>query len=218
MAHPDFNPPAAVPKLTARSSTLTGLFVVSVTPYIEPSEEEVDKALRILGMRRGRCVCAYCGHKKSEWDHFRAVIKDRKPTGYITDIANLVPACGKCNQSRGNRDWRDWIRSDAPHARAARRRPGLPERIQRLEDYERLMTPRRIDYKELVGTDRWTKHMRCLEQVFAVLRTAENHAKELRTLAKAAVGGVTLSTTEIVNSGSRSRSGGRKTRKLGGSR
>jgi endonuclease I len=37
----------------------------------------------------------------------------KKPTGYISEIHNLVPACGKCNQSKGNKEWRQWMLSDA---------------------------------------------------------------------------------------------------------
>ena len=104
MAHPDFKAPAKFVRLTARTSTLTGLFVVTLTQYIAPTEDEVDEALSILGMSRGHCVCAYCGRAKSEWDHFRPTVANGEPTGYITEIANLVPSCGKCNQSKSGRD------------------------------------------------------------------------------------------------------------------
>ena len=135
MPHPDFNPPGKPPKLTSRRSTLTGLFFTSLTPYVEPTEAEVDKALAVLGMKRGSCICAYCGDKKSEWDHFRAVVKGRKPTGYITEIANLVPSCGKCNQSRGNKDWKAWMLGSAAQSPTSRKIADIPERIQRLEAF-----------------------------------------------------------------------------------
>lgn len=187
MPHPDFNPPAEMPKLTGRRSTLTGLFFTSLTPYVEPTETEVDEALTVLGMRRGACVCAYCGDKKSEWDHFRAVVKDRRPTGYITEIANLVPSCGKCNQSRGNKDWRQWMRGQARHSPTTRGVADIEQRIHRLEAFEQWGKPTRIDYAALAGTQRWALHMKHLEGVLALLETAEQHASELRALAKAFV-------------------------------
>lgn len=187
MAHPDFNPPGEPPKLTRRRSTLTGLFFTSLTPYIEPTEAEVDEALEILGMQRGACVCAYCGDKKSEWDHFRAVVKDRTPTGYITEIANLVPACGKCNQSRGNKEWRSWMQSAARHSPATRGIPDLEARMKRLEAYESWGKPVRIDYRELVGEEKWGKHVAHLEQVLELLDQAEVHASDLRSRALAFV-------------------------------
>jgi len=184
MAHPDFNPPADSPKLTGRRSTITGLFFTSLTPYIEPTETEVDEALAILGMRRGACVCAYCGDKKSEWDHFRAVVKDRKPTGYITEIANLVPACGKCNQSRGNKDWRVWMTGRAQHSPTARRIHDVQDRMARLEAYEAWGKPIKIDYQSLAGNDEWRKHLAHLDEVLSLLEKAEQHASRLRAVAK----------------------------------
>ncbi len=184
MAHPDFNPPGDPPKLTGRRSTLTGLFFTSLTPYIEPSEAEVDKALEVLGMVRGACVCAYCGDKKSEWDHFRAVVKDRKPTGYITEIANLVPACGKCNQSRGNKDWKKWMTGKAKQSPATRDVKDLDLRIQRLEAFEEWSKPIQIEYEALAGSEQWATHLKHLDDVLSTLERAESHAKELRVLAK----------------------------------
>jgi 5-methylcytosine-specific restriction endonuclease McrA len=57
--------------------------------------------------------CAYCGDPHTEWDHLRSIIREKKPTGYITEIAILVPACGKCNQSKGGNHWRDWMLGSA---------------------------------------------------------------------------------------------------------
>ena len=184
MPHPDFNPPGKPPKLTGRRSTLTGLFFTTLTPYIEPTEAEVDEALAVLGMARGRCVCAYCGDAKSEWDHFRAVVENRRPTGYITELHNLVPACGKCNQSRGNKPWRQWMLGNAPHAPKSRGKPDLEARMQRLEAFERWSRPTRIDYPALAGPDRWQRHLDNLEGVLALLASAEQLGAEIRSLAE----------------------------------
>jgi hypothetical protein len=184
MPHPDFNPPGKPPKLTSRRSTLTGLFVMTLTPYIEPTEAEVDEALGILGMKRGACVCAYCGDKKSEWDHFRAVVLNRKPTGYITEIANLVPACGKCNQSRGNKDWKVWMTGDAAHSPARRGVQDIEARLGRLRDFSAWRNPVRIDFDTLIAPDKWTRHTENLATLLRSLEEAEVHAAELRLLAE----------------------------------
>jgi hypothetical protein len=187
MPHPDFNPPGKPPKLTGRRSTLTGLFFTTLTPYIEPTEAQVNEALSVLGMRAGQCVCAYCGDKKSEWDHFRAVVRDRKPTGYITELANLVPACGKCNQSRGNKDWRAWMKSAARHSPASRGIADIDERMKRLEAFEQWSQPTRIDYQGLCGQEKWERHTQYMEDVLRLLEQAEQHASELRDIARANV-------------------------------
>ncbi|MBW8827948.1 MAG: HNH endonuclease [Burkholderiales bacterium] len=152
---------------------------------MEPTEVEVDEALKILGMQRGACVCAYCGDKKSEWDHFRAVVKHRTPTGYITEIANLVPSCGKCNQSRGNKDWKSWMLGKARHSPSSRGLTDIQERIARLEAYEAWGKPVKIDYKALAGENGWQQHLAHLEEVLALLEKAETHASALRLKAKA---------------------------------
>lgn len=177
--HEDFDLPGRS-RITGRKSTLTGLFFVSITPIIEPTDDEVRNALRILGMAEGQCVCAYCGDPRTEWDHFRPIVQNRKPTGYITEIANLVPSCSKCNQSKGNKYWKDWILSDAPRSPKSRNAPNLEEKIRRLESYEKLCTAKRINYEEIVGHELWHSHMGYLDQVLGVLSEAEQHAEQLR--------------------------------------
>ena len=89
-------------KITDRSSTITNSFINSIIPVIEPTNEEVKHALEILGMDQDSFQCSYCGIVATEWDHLRPLVMNKKPTGYVSEIHNLVPACGKCNQSKGN--------------------------------------------------------------------------------------------------------------------
>lgn len=182
MPHPDFKAPGKRVKLTGRTSTLRGLFIVTLTPYVEPTDDEVDEALSILKMGRGRVTCAYCGGNKSEWDHFRPVVRDLAPTGYITEIANLVPACGKCNQSKSGSDWKKWITGSAAQSPSRKLdTASLHGKIACLEDFERWREPVRIDYKSVLGTDRWNQHMNHLENVLSVLTAAEQEALHLRS-------------------------------------
>ncbi|TET40105.1 MAG: HNH endonuclease, partial [Dehalococcoidia bacterium] len=78
-------------KITGRTSTITNSFVTSIIPSIEPTEEEIKECLEILGLDPNDLCCAYCGDKATEWDHLRPLVKDKKPTGYISEIRNLVP-------------------------------------------------------------------------------------------------------------------------------
>jgi hypothetical protein len=180
MQHPDFNSPGKPSKLTARKSTITGLFFSSLTPYIEPLAEEVDKALDILGMSRGKVSCAYCGDSKSEWDHFRPIVRNRKPTGFITELANLVPSCGKCNQSKSGKDWRVWMNSSAKLSPKSRNIADLELKIQRLDDYEKWKTPIQVDFLAVLGKSAWEMHLSHLDAVINGLVEAERGAKILR--------------------------------------
>jgi len=181
--HPDFNPPAKNPRITSRKTTLTGLFFVTLTPSVPPTDDEVDEALDVLGMKRGQCVCAYCGGRKSEWDHFRPIVLNRQPTGYITEIANLVPSCGKCNQSKGNAHWRKWMLSPtATHSPTKLGVPDIEERMRRLGQFETWRTPIQIDYATIFGAEKWAQHMKYLDDILQLMAKAEIGAEHLRKL------------------------------------
>ncbi len=166
--------------IKGRASSITAAFVQAIVPAIEPTDREVDDALAVLGMRRGECRCAYCGDPTTEWDHFRPLVTAKRPTGYITEIANLVPACGKCNQSKGNKSWKIWIRSDARRSPASRKVSGFDEKIRRLEEFERWRTPTKIDFEQEVGTEFWRAHWENLARFFSLMDECEVHARALR--------------------------------------
>ena len=96
-------------KITGRTSSITNAFVNGVIPTRRPAEHEVAEALRILELSADDLRCCYCGDRSTEWDHFRPLISAKRQTGYISEIANLVPACGKCNQSKSGAEWRTWM-------------------------------------------------------------------------------------------------------------
>ena len=56
------------------------------------------------------CRCVYCGEtydlQKLTIDHVRPKCRGGK------DVAtNVVPSCQRCNQEKGSKNWRDWMRS-----------------------------------------------------------------------------------------------------------
>ncbi len=134
-----------------------------------------------------KLTCSYCGDTKTEWDHLHALIRDCKPTGFITEIANLVPACGKCNQSKGNTFWKDWIRSSAKKSPTSRNIPDIEARIARLEDYGSWRKPRKIDFREMMGLDLWKDHKRNLDRVLELLKESQTLANQLKPVAKSSI-------------------------------
>lgn len=145
-------------KITGRSSTITNAFVNSIIPIVPPTDGDVETALSILGMTHSTIECSYCGDTYSEWDHLRPLVKDKKPTGYISEIQNLVPSCGKCNQSKGNQDWQHWIVSDANKSPRTRGVTDIDVRIHRLNSYMNWIPPTIIDFQAVVGNELWQKH------------------------------------------------------------
>ena len=170
-------------KITGRTSSITNSFINSIIPVVVPSSEEVKRALEILGMTE-RVDCAYCGDSYTEWDHLRPLVIEKQPTGYISEIHNLVPACGKCNQSKGNKHWRDWMFGPALLSPSTRRIADASSRAERLAAYEDWMPPTRLDIKALVGEEVWTTHWQNYERIVVLMRDAQATATTIRETIK----------------------------------
>ncbi len=166
-------------KITGRSSSITNSFINSIIPVIEPNDGEVKTALEILGMNRDTFQCSYCGSSATEWDHLRPLVKDKKPTGYVSEIHNLVPACGKCNQSKGNKAWETWINSDAKLSPKSKKIPDLAQRIIKLRAYESWGTPTKVDFEKIVGTEIWQQHWNNWKTVQCTMIKAQVIATEI---------------------------------------
>ncbi|WP_285363679.1 HNH endonuclease [Microbacterium sp. LMC-P-041] len=178
----------AMPKpvrITGRSSSITNSFVNGVIPVVVPTEAEVREALKILGMLE-RVTCSYCGDTSTEWDHLRPLVERQRPTGYISEIHNLVPACGKCNQSKGNKHWLIWMRSTARLSPTARGVADIEERIARLQEYEDRGVPTKIDFEAAAGADLWEKHWAHHRKLLELMRVADEEAQEIRVRVRAA--------------------------------
>jgi len=166
-------------KITGRSSSITNAFINSIIPIMEPTNEQVKEALSILGMSYYSFQCSYCGVTATEWDHLRPLVLNKKPTGYVSEIHNLVPSCGKCNQSKGNKEWSTWMVSDAKLSPKSRGIKDIELRMQRLSDYEKWGKPTVVDFEKIVGKDRWTQHWKNWELVQSTMKDAQVLATEI---------------------------------------
>lgn len=163
------------PSVAGRASSITNAFIAAVMPIHAPTAEEVQKALAILGMTADTVSCAYCGGRKTEWDHLNPFVSSREPTGFFTSIYNLVPACGKCNQSKGNRPWLEWMK--AKHAAL----PDFKRRVERLRQYEEWGKIAPIAIKALLGAEEWDSYMKMCGQIIRLMQDAELEARRLRS-------------------------------------
>ena len=167
--------------VTGRSSSITNAFINSIVPTIKPTPAEVIEALRILGMSATTICCAYCGDKHTEWDHFRPIVTAQRPTGYITEIANLVPACGKCNQSKGSSDWESWMRSNAKLSPKSRGIADLEQRVISLRAFSGWRQPTRVDFAAVAGEELWQRHLANWAQIMELLKSSQVLAAQIRT-------------------------------------
>lgn len=179
--HPAFRMPTPV-SITGRSSSITNSFINAIIPVIAPTDDEVERALSLLGMSDTGPRCSYCGGVYTEWDHLRPLVVKQRPTGFISEIGNLVPACGKCNQSKGNKPWRLWIRSNARLAPARRGVDGLEALVERLEVYEAAWDVRPLNFHDVIGDQAWDEHWRNWERVLEVMRESQRTAVILQSL------------------------------------
>lgn len=171
----------AVQTMVSRKSSITNAFVNAVIPTIVPTPQEIGEALTILGMSHEDVRCAYCGDKSTEWDHLRPLVRNRRPTGFISEIANLVPSCGKCNQSKGNKPWKAWLMSSARLSPTGRGVAGIEERVEALHRYEKWRPPTQIDFTSILGAEEWERYWALCEAVNEDLRKANEVAIGIRS-------------------------------------
>ena len=169
-------------RITARESSITNSFVAALIPVVIPSDDELAEAFRILGADPGDLRCAYCGDRATEWDHLRPIVDNKRPTGHITSIQNLVPSCGKCNQSKGKRHWRAWMYGPARHSPKTRDLPDIDERAARLARYEAWGGTEPLAFADLAEQSLLRQHWRNLEIVAQILRSSQELADEIAIL------------------------------------
>ena len=162
--------------ITGRTSTITNAFVTSIIPSMPPTREQLRKCLSILKLDESDLRCAYCGDKSTEWDHLRPLVRDKKPTGYISDIFNLVPSCGKCNQSKGNKYWEDWITSKAKKSPKSRGKTDIDERSERLKKYEKWSNVTPINFEVYVDKELWKEYWATREKICEMMKKAQQLA------------------------------------------
>lgn len=174
-----FKMPRAM-KVTGRTSSITNAFVNSIIPCVYPTKEEVMLCLEILELDAEDLRCAYCGDKSTEWDHFRPIVTNKKPTGYISNIYNLVPSCGKCNQSKGSKNWKEWILSNARLSPKSRRIADLNQKVQLLERYEQWGSVKPVDFEKLIDKDLWEKHWNNCQSLHDAMKKSQELAELIK--------------------------------------
>ena len=166
-------------KITGRSSTITNAFVNSIIPVIYPTEDQVRESLQILGMDKDSICCSYCGASFTEWDHLRPIVKGKQPTGYVSEIHNLVPACGKCNQSKGNAEWQKWMYSDAKLSPKTKQIANIDSKADHLKAYENWGKPIVVDFAAIVGLESWKQHWENCERIQTAMKDAQQLATRI---------------------------------------
>jgi len=169
--------------LKGRSSTISNAFAIAVTPFVRPEDDELNEYYEALGIEEGKC--AYCVVAEGNGrDHLKPLVKDGMPTGYITDIHNLVPCCQKCNSSKGSKSFDEWYKS--PDNISRLKKLGLNDEIietryRKIHEFEsRIGEP--LDYEKLVGTDLWNEYKDRRKKLLQILDENQKFCDKLNSI------------------------------------
>lgn len=162
--------------ITSRTSSVTNGFVQAIIPSVEPTPEETEEALAVLGMTRETIECVYCGSPATDWDHLHPLVRGKRPTGYINEIRNLVPSCGPCNQSKSGADWRRWIDGKARNSPRTKEVADLPSRIARLERFVAWAKVAPLSLRALAGEELWDTYWQRLAAIEQPMKEAQVQA------------------------------------------
>lgn len=165
--------------ITGRTTSIRNVFVAAIVPIIRPTADEIRQVLEILHLDAIDLRCSYCGDRATEWDHLRPLVKDGKPTGYPSSIRNLVPSCGKCNQSKGSTNWQDWMNGIARHSPTSRKVTDIEKRISYLQQYESWADCVPLNVKDLVSPKLWDQYYGLQEEILSKMRDAQKLSKEI---------------------------------------
>jgi hypothetical protein len=174
----------SVQGMKQRKSSITNAFVNAIIPVVRPTPEEILEALTILGMVPEDVCCAYCGGKMSQWDHLRPLVIGLRPTGYISEIANLVPSCGLCNSSKRNENWKLWMMGTAKNSPTGRQILNTTIRVNRLESFEAWRAPTKLDFESLLGADAWAHYWSLWDALNIALNESQIVADRMRAVVK----------------------------------
>lgn len=167
-------------RIVSRVSSVTNGFVQAILPRALPDPAESRRVLAILGIDPDELRCAYCGDTAHHWDHLYPYVNAKRPSGYLNESRNLVPACGPCNTSKSGRHWRDWMLGSARGSPTARAVVDTAARVDRLDQLERELglSPRVL--KELVEPALWERYWERRDEIERLLFAAQQDAEQIR--------------------------------------
>lgn len=168
--------------IMGRSSSITNSFINGIIPVIEPSDKEIEEVLKIFGLSADDLRCVYCGDKSTEWDHLYPLIEDKEPTGYISEIQNLVPACGKCNQSKGNTHWEKWMFGNAKQSPFTRNIIDIEEKSKRIKIFEDWKKRTKLKFEEIVDSKIWKEYKDTYDEIIKSMEKCQEVSKNIKTI------------------------------------
>lgn len=176
-------------KITSRTSSITNAFVQAILPRTTPDESEHAQVLAILEIDPESKTCAYCGDPAVHWDHLNPFVSAKRPSGYINNARNLVPACGTCNTSKSGHPWKTWMFGNARNSPKSRKIKDLEVRRDRLLRLESEMALEPLILSQLVDPELWKEYWAKLAAIENMLIEAQAMASTISAEVEARLGG-----------------------------
>lgn len=167
-------------KITSRTSSVTNSFVQAIIPDHLPDAEEHAIVLALLGQDRFDLRCVYCGDKAQHWDHLNPFVRGKKPTGFLNEAGNLVPACGPCNTSKSGHDWLSWMYSAAVNSPKSRAVKDIDQRAAQIHEMVQKVGLQGLDFASMVEPEVWSNYWSRLAQIEQLLFDAQAEADVIR--------------------------------------
>jgi hypothetical protein len=168
------------PNLNSRKSTIAKALSDGISPRLRPTESQFEEYSKFFPKKEGGYDCAYCGNSFHYMEHFRPLVIELFPTGYGSDIYNLVPSCKNCNEKKKNDPWIKWMNDkDNPgivDIEAHSRRFAILEQFQDWGESRVIHIP----YKDLIGEEKWNEYIKQYRQVLDFLKNMNELQKEIK--------------------------------------
>lgn len=168
--------------INSRKSSIVNAFYNGILPRVAPSETEMNERLKQLKME-DEVKCVYCGEKHHTWDHLNPLIKNGEPTGYYTEINNLVPCCNSCNSSKGKKTWKeflDYLDSNRNSERRSISEEQYRSSLETLSNYTKKYKAKRIDFHDPKIVDLLSNYKNKLHEILAKMEESKELEKELQ--------------------------------------
>lgn len=95
----------------------------------ELGQAEIQEIIKYFFNEELQCV--YCGSPEvKRWDHLLPISK-----GGETVLGNIVPSCQRCDDSKRDDYFDDWIKSDVKYSPKSREVKDIDERIRKIKAY-----------------------------------------------------------------------------------
>lgn len=158
-----------------RKSTFANAFASALAPYDTYDQGIINKAIKDLDQDPDEELqCVYCGAEAATWDHVYNRVVKGEFSGHGHHIRNLVPCCRTCNESKGQKSWRDFLET--------RDLPDKELRVQRIEKFlsDANAQPIGIDDMRRKAGPELEKFLEVRSQIFDLMKEADRLAAIIR--------------------------------------